>query len=80
MTNSRSLSELGEILRRARRAQRLTQAALAERAGVQPHHISNIENGLTNPKVSTVLALLAALELDWQIVPRTPGADIEDIF
>lgn len=80
MLGPRSVSDLGQILRQARRAQRMTQAQLALRAGVQPHHISNIENGVTNPKMSTVLALLAALDLDWQIAPRKPGAAIEDIF
>ncbi|SMO89544.1 helix-turn-helix domain-containing protein [Paracoccus laeviglucosivorans] len=80
MDNPRSVSDLGEILRQSRRSQKLTQAALAERAGVQAHHISNIENGVTNPKVVTVFALLAALNLDWRITPRTAGAGIEDIF
>ncbi|MDT1060722.1 helix-turn-helix transcriptional regulator [Paracoccus sp. CPCC 101403] len=80
MPLARSLDDLAQILREARRAQGLTQSELGDRAGVRAHHISNIENGVTNPTAATVLSLFAALELDWQVVPRATGARIEDIF
>lgn len=76
----RSLQDLGQSLRNARRAKKMTQTELAALAGIQPHHISNIENGLTNPTAATLFTLTAALDLDWQIVPRKAGAGIEDIF
>ncbi|WP_245155769.1 helix-turn-helix domain-containing protein [Paracoccus ravus] len=80
MVRIRTVSELGQALRQARRAKGLTQVELAALAGIQPHHISNIENGATNPTASTILTLLAALELDWQFNTRSKDTGIGDIF
>ncbi|WP_312527761.1 helix-turn-helix transcriptional regulator [Paracoccus sp. (in: a-proteobacteria)] len=78
----RSIAEIGQILRRLRRSKGITQAELGSLAGIRAHHISNIENGVTNPSAATLLALLAALDMDLQFVARDAGsaAQIEDIF
>ena len=55
-------SEMGERLREARQAQRLSLRVLAVRLGVSPSLISQIETGRANPSVSTLYAL--ATELD----------------
>lgn len=57
-----------EAVRTARRKARLTQAALAERAGISVPTISRIENGAHEPRFATVEQLLRAcgmrLDLD----------------
>jgi len=55
---------LGELLRHYREAVGLSQEALAERAGVSAHTISDVERGATRwPYKSTVGLLATALEL-----------------
>lgn len=78
----RSPKQLGVALRRARRAQDLTQAGLASRAGIRQGTVSQLENGLETVKLSTVMDLLRALDLELIVRPRTKGShsDIEDLF
>lgn len=78
----RSPKQLGVALRRFRRTHDLTQAELAKRAGVRQGTVSQVETGLETVKLSTVMDLLRALDLEVVIQPRTKGShsDIEDIF
>lgn len=55
--------EMGERLREARRARDLSLRTLAERLGVSPSLISQIETGRANPSVSTLYALAAELDV-----------------
>lgn len=57
------IEELGGLLREYRRAAGLTQAALAEAAGLSERGIQNIERGVRRPYRRTVAALVAALGL-----------------
>jgi transcriptional regulator with XRE-family HTH domain len=56
--------EFGRRLRAARTAAAMTQEALAERAGVHPTYISNMERGYSAPTLGTLVRLAAALQLD----------------
>tara|TARA_Y100000815_G_scaffold244735_2_gene243188 strand:+ start:1109 stop:1477 length:369 start_codon:yes stop_codon:yes gene_type:complete len=47
-----------------RQASQMTIAVLAERAGIRPASISNIETGKIDPRYSTVRALADALGVD----------------
>lgn len=78
----RSPKQLGATLRRFRRERALTQAALAQRAGVRQGTVSHVENGLETVKLTTVMDLLRALNLEVVIQPRTKGShrEIEDLF
>ncbi|MDU9004382.1 helix-turn-helix domain-containing protein [Sedimentitalea todarodis] len=79
---ARTTKDIGNLLRNARKAKGLTQGELASRAGVWQRTISNIETSTSGAKLETVFDLLAALDLEIHIVPRskmTPG-DLEDIF
>jgi HTH-type transcriptional regulator / antitoxin HipB len=78
----RSPKQLGVALRRSRRAQAMTQAGLASRAGVRQGTISHVENGLETVKLSTVMDILRALDLEIVVRQRTKGShsDIEDLF
>lgn len=79
---ARSPKELGNIIRRTRRACELTQTELAGLTGLRQELISKIESGHEGTKLSSIYALFAALRLELVIEKRTSGAvkDIEDIF
>ena len=78
----RSSKSLGVALRRRRRQLKLTQAELAERAGIRQGTVSQVENGLKTVKLQTVMDLLRALDLEMAIQPRSRGShsEIEDLF
>ena len=79
---ARDPKQIGNIIRRARKKRGLTQAQLGEKSGLWQETISMIETGHPGAKQGTILTVLAALDLEFRIVPRTKGAatDIEDIF
>ena len=58
--------QLGAILRRARRAKRLKQAALAADVGVSRETLSRVETGKRAPRPQLLDRLIAILELDWE--------------
>ena len=55
--------EVGERLRARRRERHLSLRDLAERLGVSPSLISQIERGRAKPSVSTLYALVAELDV-----------------
>jgi transcriptional regulator with XRE-family HTH domain len=55
--------EMGERLREARRGRSLSLRVLADRLGVSPSLISQIETGRANPSVSTLYAIAAELDV-----------------
>ena len=55
--------EMGEALREARAARGLSLRELADRLGVSPSLISQIETGRANPSVSTLYAIAAELDI-----------------
>ena len=79
---ARSPKQLGNIIQRTRRQRGLTQTGLANLAGLRQEKISKIESGQESAKLSTIFALLAALNLEITIEPRSGKAaiGIEDIF
>ena len=79
---ARSPKQIGNLIRRARKRLGWSQTQLGERAGLRQETISLIEAGNPATKLDTILAVLAALDLEFQIGPRSKGqaAAIEDIF
>ena len=78
---ARTPKQIGTIVRRVRRKQGLTQAVLGEKSGLRQETISLIENGNPATRLETLLAVLAALDLEFQIAPRArSAASIEEIF
>lgn len=55
---------LGRALRDARRRKGLTQQALARLAHIGQPSVSNIERGISSVSLTTLLRILAALELE----------------
>jgi HTH-type transcriptional regulator/antitoxin HipB len=78
----RSPKQLGAALRRFRRERKLTQVQLASRAGLRQATVSQVENGLETVKLSTVMELVRALDLEVILQPRTRGShkDLEELF
>jgi len=52
---------VGANVRRLRRTANMSQAVLAERAGLSPAYVSMMERGLANPRLETLAALAYAL-------------------
>jgi HTH-type transcriptional regulator/antitoxin HipB len=79
---ARSPQQVGRIIQRFRHDRGLNQTQLAQLAGLRQEMISKIETGQKGVKLSTLCDLLAALDLEIAIAPRTKSspADIEDIF
>ena len=79
---ARTPDQIGALIRRARRRLGWSQTVLAERAGLRQETISLVETGHPAAKLETLLAILAALDLEFRIAPRgkATSADIEDVF
>jgi len=79
---ARTPAQLGNLIRRARRARSLTQAQLGDRAGCRQETISLIETGNPAARLQTIIAVLSALDLELRIAPRSrsSNADLEKIF
>ena len=86
VTIIRDVTSLGREIRRARRGKGWSQGDLARMAGTDPRQISRIETAAHEPKLSLLLTVIAALELDLGLVPRqgatsqTARPRPEDIF
>ncbi|MCC6966616.1 MAG: helix-turn-helix transcriptional regulator [Nitrospira sp.] len=79
---ARDPRQIGNLVRCARKRQGLSQAALGEKADLRQETISLIETGNPAAKLQTILSVLAALDLELRIVPRSKAraADLEEIF
>lgn len=79
---ARDPRQIGNLVRRVRKKQGLSQTRLGEKAGLRQETISLIETGNPSTTLETILSLLAALDLEFRVVQRSKGraADIEEIF
>lgn len=79
---ARTPQQIGNLVRGARKKCGMSQKELGAMAGLRQETISLIETGNPAAKLETILAVLAALDLEFRIMPRAKGtaADIEDIF
>ena len=79
---ARTPKQIGTIIQRARKRRGWTQAELATRSGLRQATISTIETGGATTKLNSLLAILAALDLEFLIGPRTKSdaSEIEDMF
>jgi HTH-type transcriptional regulator / antitoxin HipB len=80
---ARSPHQIGNLIRRQRRKLGLSQAQLGEKAGLRQGTVSLIESGSPSARIDTLLGILAALDLEFRIGPRSRGTleqDIEDLI
>lgn len=63
-------SQVGQILRAARKGAKLSQKDLAARLGLSQNRLSELETDPGTMRVDQLLALMAALGLELQVQPR----------
>lgn len=71
---------LAESLRAARQRKGWTQSELSAASGVPQSHISRIERGVVDLRVSSLVALARILDLELALVPRKSVPAIESII
>ena len=82
MELARSPRQIGHVIRRARKRLGWSQTVLGVKAGLRQEAISQIENGRAVTKLGRILDVLAALDLEVRIAPRSKSTvlDLEDVF
>ena len=78
----RSEKQLGAILRRERKRFGITQTELGEKFHLRQATISKLEDGAPATQLITLMAALAALNLELVVRPRSKssGDEIEELF
>ena len=71
---------LADTLKNARRAKGLSQRALGKKVAVPQSHVSKIENGAVDPRVSSFMELARALDLELMLVPRKTVSAVQSII
>jgi HTH-type transcriptional regulator / antitoxin HipB len=66
-----SATQLGSLLRQARKKQGISQEDLSALAGIGPRLIGEIEHGKSTAEIGKVLQFLASLGLEVIVRPRT---------
>ena len=75
---ARDPKQIGNLIRRARKSQKLSQKDLGAKAGLRQETISLIESGNPSARIETVLTILGVLNLEFQIAPRSKtGRNVE---
>jgi HTH-type transcriptional regulator/antitoxin HipB len=74
---ARSPKQIGNIIRNARKRLNLTQAELGSKTGIRQETISLIETGNSSPRIESLLAVLAALDLEFRIAPRATNWELD---
>lgn len=79
---ARNEKQLGAILRRARKQAGLTQGSLGENIHLRQGTVSRLEAGEPAVQIRTLMAALAALDLELVVRPRSKGdaTSLEDLF
>lgn len=70
---------IAKTLKHAREAKGLSQRAMSNLAGVPQGHISKIENGTVDMRVSSLIELARALDLELTLVPRKSVSAVRSI-
>ena len=79
---ARTPKQLGQAIRRHRRALKLNQAAVGSKTNLRQATISSVETGEPGTQLRTVFDTLAALGLELVVRPRSQAtaSAVEDIF
>jgi transcriptional regulator with XRE-family HTH domain len=70
---------IAKTLKNARKTKGLSQRAVGKLAGVPQSHISNIEKGTVDLRVSSLIELARALDLELTLVPRKSVSAVHSI-
>ncbi|MCX8512563.1 MAG: helix-turn-helix domain-containing protein [Chthoniobacteraceae bacterium] len=74
---ARDPKQLGNIIRRARKRLGLSQKQLGEKTAMRQATISLLETGNAAARLENLLTVLAALDLELQVTPRSKDWDKE---
>ncbi|WP_169566768.1 helix-turn-helix domain-containing protein [Sneathiella limimaris] len=74
---ARNAKQLGDAIRRARKAAGLTQKDISTRTNLRIATISTLENGDTGTQIKTIFRVLEALELEFDLLPRQKPASVQ---
>ena len=77
---ARNEKQLGAILRRVRKHNKLTQGELGDRIHLRQGTVSRLEAGEPAVQLSTLMATLSTLGLELVIRPRSKTKSIEELF
>lgn len=76
---SYATEHIASALKVTREARGLSQRALSAKAGVPQSHISKIENGAVDLRVSSLVALARVLDLELMLVPRKTVSAVQSL-
>lgn len=76
---SHATEYISKRLREARSSKGLSQRKLGELTGVPQSHISKIENGGVDLRISSLVALARVLDLELKLVPRKTVSTVDAI-
>ena len=79
ITMSYALEDIAKDLKDARERKGLSQRALSELSGVRQYQISKTENGANDLRLSSLIELARALDLDVRLVPRKAVPAVESV-
>lgn len=74
-----STEQMARELKEARERKGLSQRALSQLAGVPQSHISRIEGGAVDLRLSSLVEIARALDLEVMLVPRRNMAAVRSI-
>ena len=64
------MNNIAKIIKKARKAKKITQTELGKEVGLPQSHISKIEAGDINLRLSTIYEITRILDLELVFVPR----------
>jgi transcriptional regulator with XRE-family HTH domain len=70
-----NIKEIGLKVKERRKVLKIDQISLAEIAGISVHTLSNIESGITNPRIETIYKILDSLGYIINIELKLVGKD-----
>lgn len=76
---SYATEHIASTLKAARESKGLSQRELHKKAGVPQGHISKIENGTVDLRLSSLVALARILDLELMLVPRKAASAVKSI-
>ena len=79
MKNAAGINEVAASLKEARAVKSLTQQELGQRVGLPQSHISKIEKGHVDLKLSSLAEIARALDLEVKLVPRKALPAVEGV-
>jgi len=76
---SYATEHIAEALKEARKRKKLSQRALSALAGVPQSHISKIESNAVDLRLSSLVAIARALDLEIELVPRKAVPAVQSV-